>query len=77
MENVLSNREKRALKIKHIVDEYFEPHYQKKCARNIYRKYIKNELFISEVTFYRYMSIDRKKEHLLGKEGNRILTLNH
>lgn len=77
MENVLSNREKRALKVKHIVDKYYVPHCHKYSARNIYRNYIKNQIFISEATFDRYMAIARKTEHFLGEKGNKILTLNH
>lgn len=69
MNNNLLNR---ALKVKHIIDMYYEPHTHAKSIIHIYRRYVYPQIPISKPTLRRYMKIATEIEPFIGNGRNRI-----
>lgn len=67
-----SNTWKRALIVKHLVDEYFEPSNQSKCLCQVWRLVVLKYYPCSIATFYRYITYATAVEGFIGKGGNRI-----
>ena len=52
----------RVLIVQRIVDENYEPENQRKCKRQVFKRYIKPNYPMSERTFWRYMAVDVENE---------------
>jgi hypothetical protein len=68
-----TNRIKRALLVKQIVDENFEPGSHRGSMLDVYRRKVSKQFPISEPTFYRYMEIAVGIDGYVGNGSNRIL----
>jgi len=68
-----ANTWQRALLIKHIVDEHYEPYNQSKCMVQVWRAYVVKTYPCSLSTFYRLVHLAIGIEGYLGKGGNRIM----
>lgn len=66
------NQIKRALRVKHIIDKYYEPRSHRNSIIHIYRRYVYAEIPISPATLRRYMKIATEIEPFIGSGRNRI-----
>jgi isocitrate dehydrogenase kinase/phosphatase len=53
----------RMRKVRRLIELYYEPGNQKKCKKQVYRKYIAELYPMSERTFWRYIK-DMKREKI-------------
>ena len=67
-----SNTINRALNVKHILDQYFEPENQSRCMLAVWRSRIYSQFAISIATYYRYIAIATSIEGFIGTGSNRI-----
>lgn len=70
--NMQPNRIKRAMVVKQIVDENFEPGSHRGSMLDVYRRKVSKMFPISEPTFYRYMAIAIGIDGYVGNGSNRI-----
>lgn len=65
------NYKERAMLVKAIVDEHYEPHSQRNCMYDIFLRYVCKVYPMSVRTFYRMMKYAIGKDGFIGKGGNR------
>lgn len=66
-----SNSKRRALLVKHIVDEHYIAESHRGSMLDIYRRYVRHIYPMSEATFWRYMQYAIGVEGFVGLGGNR------
>ncbi|MCR4558714.1 MAG: hypothetical protein K5685_01385 [Bacteroidales bacterium] len=65
------NTIKRALIIKHLVDDFYEQGNQSRCMLQAYRLVVKKYYPCSIATFYRYIELGISIEGYIGNGSNR------
>lgn len=71
------NQKKKAMLIKALVDEHYEPHSHRGSLSDIYRRIVVKIYPMSLATFYRYIEYAIRKDGYLGNERNRIIKHHH
>ena len=67
------NWKSRAMLIKRIVDENYEPHSQHGCLRDIYRRKVQQIYPMSEASFWRSMRYAIRRDGYIGIGSNRVM----
>jgi len=65
------NTMKRAMLVKKIVDEHYEPGNQARCLKAVWRHYVCKVYPCSLATYYRYMDLATAIDGYIGTGGNR------
>lgn len=66
-----ANIQKKAMLVKRMVDEFYQPQSHVGCMRDIYRHKVVKVYPMSEVTFYRYMRYAVAVDGYIGNGSNR------
>lgn len=66
------NWKARAMLVKRIIDDNYEPHSQRGCMRDIYRRIVKRQYPMSEASFWRQMRYAIAVDGYIGVGSNRI-----
>lgn len=64
---------KKAMLVKRMVDQYYQPQSHVGCMRDIYRHKVQEVYPMSEPTFYRYMRYAIGVDGYIGNGSNRVL----
>lgn len=70
--NMHENSKKKAMLVKRMVDEYYQPQSHVGCMRDIYRHKVVKIYPMSEPTFYRYMSYAIGVDGYIGNGSCRV-----
>ena len=65
------NYKKKAMLVKAIVDEHYEPHSQRNCMYDIFLHHVRKVYPMSARTFYRMMAYAIGRDGFIGIGGNR------
>ena len=63
---------KKAMLVKRMVDQYYQPQSHRGCMRDIYRHKVVEMYPMSEPTFYRYMRYAIGVDGYIGNGSNRV-----
>jgi len=64
---------KKAMLVKRMVDEYYQPQSHVGCMRDIFRHKVVKVYPMSEITFYRYMRYAIGVDGYIGNGSNRVM----
>lgn len=67
------NTRKKALIVRRLMSEHYQPERHDKCKRWVWRNYINPVMPMAERTFYRYINMKLEEDH--RKEDHRQLKL--